>query len=732
MANEFDFASLAQEVAAPPPADMAETQPEFDFAKLAQDAGSLLDEATGEPLPSHATGLTPDSALNRPLLGFEARMKMSFGNDKGNEKFLKERFEDAQKDKNGDWVVKADDRWYRVDGKTFTEKDPWQLAKDVVNGKTRLGDALDVATREPLGDVADIYQEGSIALASSIAALMTGGQSLKAQLAYGGLAGGAAKAATTSLGRIMGTYDATLEEQLQDIAFEGVLNAGGIGLAHGVSKVGAPMIKKWASGMKNLPEASANVIRKVWSTVSGIGEESIDFAIKNSDDVGRAATAINAAGSKAEDAAKTAMIDAVEELTKQAQPTLSAAWKNISDDLVRSVPEGQVLQAAKASNELFADALEKGIGTFTKKQGGKVIRLKPDEIPGIIEGLRSGKAPAKGWNFKLKSIDELSTMAQRGQTGFEIASNAEAYQALNQFYTDTWRAFGRTRPQAGAKGMKQLMNLHKSVGDRTFSLSQMGDREGLSVLKTLSAELDAKVTQVTKNLMDDVGVGSRFAELEGLYSQGKKEFGTLLKAAKSARNGAPEVLETMTNRLTAASGRNVTQKTGVDALIDFAQNHAPAHANALKQAQHKFMSYKAAADFNPILRKGLISTTGVAGGAGSLLAGNPVGAAIAGTALTVTSPKASRLGTKIIATGLNATAKAQNAQLVQTLASSKPAQQAMLALRRASHIAGSRAHNFFKDPNMLIPFTEAFMQLPEAKAQVDALIGIRGEANGSR
>lgn len=695
----------------------------IDWDAAIAELDDLYDPATGELKPAYALGDRPETAINKSLLSAEARLKLSFADDRGKEKFLRERFEDVARDDNGDWMIKADNRWHRADAKGLGDKDPWALAKDVAAGRTRFADALDEASREIVGDVADVAQEGSLMAASTIAAVMTGGSSLLAQGAAAVGAGAIAKGATTSLGRIMGTYDATPEEQVQDIALEGVLNAAGVGVAAGVSRFGAPMAKKLGTGLAKLPKASFEMVRDRLAVWAGVPAASVNFAVTNADDVARAAAQVSAAGNTADDFVKRTLIESTESLAAKAQPVLSSAWKKISNEIAEEAGEKGVANAAKISNEVFIDAVERGFGTFLKKEGDEFVEVAADAMPELLKGLREGRKLAKGITFGVKSINAIAKAAQQGNDELlEIANNKEAYKALSEFYKDSWRGFSNLSAKSGPEAVKRLMSANKIINDRLWTLRQLGEDRGIASLQTFSANLNAKISNGTLQQMNALGVGKKFAELNSLYSTGKTEFGELLKVAQAAKNGNPAALEVLTNKFTSGSGKNVLAKDAQTALLDFTKKYAPEMASSVQQDLNKFMAYRSAAAFDPWVRKGYLSTIGGVGVVGGTLSGNPTAALMAGAGLVATSPKAVK--------GM------VNAQRAVNAIASTPASMAMLrGLRTASsRVGASKAAEFFRQPEALSAFLQAVHQAPELKQQIDGAVtqSLQGTVGGQQ
>ena len=191
---------------------------------------SVTDQATGDFLPAYANGLDKNAAINRSPVDAIDRLKLAFGDEEGNMQFLKQRFDAVDKDENGNLVVQSQGKWHRVDPGSMDNVDAW----------TR--------TTELIGDIADIAPTigtigGSLALGAA-----TGGASLVAQAGAFAAFGAGTAAARTSLGRLVGTYEASTEDQLKEVAFESLLNVGGTVIGAGVRPT-VSMISKNAGAM---------------------------------------------------------------------------------------------------------------------------------------------------------------------------------------------------------------------------------------------------------------------------------------------------------------------------------------------------------------------------------------------------------------------------------------------------------------------------------------------------
>ncbi len=173
-------------------------------------------DATGELRPDYANGSTEESPINSSPVSVKDRLVLSLGNEKGKIKYLKENYQDAKVGADGNYLVKNQGMWHRVDPTALGDGDPWEKTKELFK------------------DTVDLAPEATMVGATMAAGVGTGGAGILAT----GAIGGAVEIARTSLGRAFGTYEADTDEQIKDIAFETMLNIGGGVIAAGVKPVG--------------------------------------------------------------------------------------------------------------------------------------------------------------------------------------------------------------------------------------------------------------------------------------------------------------------------------------------------------------------------------------------------------------------------------------------------------------------------------------------------------------
>lgn len=212
--------------------------------------------------PSQALGTSPLNPVQRGTLA-------AFGNAKGQAEWLKQKFGDIAYDQESGFVVKNKGVWQQVDPSGWG--DPWDLTQ--VLNEVR-GDLTEFSTAVAPAVAGSAVGAGVGAKAGAALGALVGPAGAAIGGTVGGIAGAgiggaAAFAATSSLGRLVGTYSATDEEQLRDIGIEFILNAGGQSIPLGVkgAVAGVAGVKRLTQAMgfisKHASEESKGVIRQM-------------------------------------------------------------------------------------------------------------------------------------------------------------------------------------------------------------------------------------------------------------------------------------------------------------------------------------------------------------------------------------------------------------------------------------------------------------------------------------
>lgn len=590
MAEEFDESQL--EFAAPQA--MKAAQP---VAPVAQPARPMEEFSDGdlEFLPSYANGLSADAPINESPLDITERFKLGIGEEKGNLEFLKKRFEAVQQDGSGNLVVKDKGAWYRVDPDNFDSADPWKV------------------TKELLGEVAENAFEIGTVGASVAAGIATGGASLAIQAGAAGLAAGSMATARTSMGRLVGTYKATPEQQLKDVAFETMLNTGGVFLAAGI-KPGAKMIgkglEKAGLNLSKLDAAPREAYKKLFGTLTGAGSDNMETLLQMPQKVSAKI------GTSADDLVR----ESVNHLEVVA---------NSADELAKEVYQGKMSNLLKAINPQFSENADDLLLPVYKKMvldgaidvqvAGKA--LKPAEAVVKLNALSGSFGDDVAFKFKPRE-EMLKVLQARGQTDALDLTDDAAHSLYKHFFERLEELRG-VKSFKGASGAKQLLDLNRHINDLTWKLQLNAKSNGINAISRKMADAHTQIKASLNNIFDKGSKPGLFSDLQSSYDLIKSEVGEISKTmARADKSGSIAPYEQLLKRLSARGGQNVAQKDSFNSALQLASEYAPNKVGPILEAREAIRVNSAAASFNEWIRPGLIGQGVTVGTAGSIMTGS--------------------------------------------------------------------------------------------------------------
>lgn len=643
---------------------------DFDVEKFILDHS---DPATLEDRPDYANGVSAAQAINKSPLSLMDRMKMSIGDERGNMNFLKEKFGDVQRMRSGSLAVKnSDGMWYQVDPNGAGSGDAWDRTKEIA--------------KDILGDYAGTIGTAAATIGAVASAPATGGASIVAA----GAAGLGAALTRTSLGRLIGTYDATPEEQLKDVALETVLNAGGQAFALGIkptAQVVGSMFKRGAKALGSLPEKSIDILAKTQGAATGVGEDIAQTWIRNSDEVGSALLNSGKGQISSEAVATNLMqqnISHTKAIANETRTALTNWYSNGMDDVLK--------EAGKTFKPEVSSSVKGALSEYAEKGFGEVM---------------------PNGQFKLKPLNELLAM-QQSSGAVSALSDPKGYRLLKEFVNDVNRYAGQA-DQVGKDGVRQYIAFEQQLGQKIRELSldasENGGREVIDVLKNIKANIQNRVTSKASISLGSDGVSStnqaaqKFAELQKSYSSMKEALNPILDAQTAAIRGNTNAYANLYNNLfkvSSLSPRGATAKGSLDTALNSLGQLAPGLSRNVQQIAIN----KAAAASLPAVRGGLTGQGALWGGIGAAPATG--GASL--IPLAASSPKlnyevAKRAGSAL--KGLN---------FLQTLDPNSKIQ-------------------LFQNPEMLSKFMLTVVNTPQIKDQVkEQLLGsaLGGEQNAQR
>lgn len=533
-----------------------------------------LDPATLEERPEYANGTSAAAAINKSPLSLVDRMKMSIGDERGNLNFLKEKYSEVKPMRNGALAVKdKDGMWYQVDPTGAGQGDAWDRTKEIA--------------KDILGDYAGTIGTTAAVIGATVAAPATGAASLVAA----GTAGLGAALTRTSLGRLIGTYDATPEEQLKDVALETVLNAGGQAFALGMrptAQVVGSMFKKGAQALKGLPEESINILAKAQGTISTLGEDTIQTWARQGDDVGQALLT-HGKGAVSGDSVVTNILQEqvgvhTKGIANETRTSFTKWYSAGMDDVIK--------EAGGKFNPKIATSVKESLSEYAEKGFGEML---PDGT------------------FKLKPLKELLAMEQGSKTGVTILSDPKGYSLLEDFVTHINRFAGQV-DQVGKDGVRQFISFEQQLGQKIRELSldaaEKGGKDVIEVLRGVKTSIQNKVSSATSTSLTPAGAkneaAKKFAELQTKYSQMKTALNPILDAHSAAIHGSNNAYTSLYDNLfkvNALSSKGAMVKGSLKEALKSLGQFSPNIARHVNQINVN----KAAIAAIPLVRGGSVS-----------------------------------------------------------------------------------------------------------------------------
>lgn len=542
---------------------------------------------------------TMDSATEISPLGLTDRARMSLGNEKGKLNFLRSKFEDVKYSSNlGKVVVKNQGVWQQVDPDAWGEGSAWDRSKEI------LADVMD------LGDIVPgLVAAGAGAAKGAAAGATAGPMGALAGAAAGAAAGGGgAETIRTSLGRLAGTYEASAGEQLKDIGWEALLNAGGEFVGPALKLVGrAPGVKELGSALKNIAtkasDVNKDVLAQTLGRLTGAGDVATRTAIDQSDEVVAQLNRARAGAASISDVVgrlKDSQLADVEYLVDNAQRTLSTRYGELQAELVNQAGSMGKIDMAKVVDDSLESMAQAGLlkRTVTADTSGKVmgVRYAPMDEATAAKMIDNGQA-----------AQVMVPKLQRSVR--QVLSSVEAMRKLGT--------------AEGKEAANRLLTLRKSINQigeqvRSPDMPPMFDKVLTQVEQAVGNRVGAEFSQA--------GLAAPYAATSNLY----QKFGSTVATMNKLKNqmGGPEMI---LNRIVSGPNANRTFK---GFAADLADLYGPTGREKLQAIYQKHAAEKFS-DYLP--RTGMMPAVGGAAAAAGLAYGEPEAAGALALAM---SPRA--------------------------------------------------------------------------------------------
>lgn len=550
------------------------------------DARQYAKAKTGQDLPkdikfqyntaANPVQASPESVVNRMMLE-------NFTDDKTKLAFLTQKYGEVIPDKKNGLVVNNNGVYQAYDPSFFNSYNPRELAEGFVEQLPRMvGPAATGAA--------------VVALAGAPAGLLAiGGTALAAGLLSGTV--------RTSLGRLMGTYQADPEEQAKDIGLEGLVNMAGsyIPLA---AKGGWGVVSKAAQTIKNTASDGVQAMAtSIFGKLSGTGESAMSTLIEDSPGVlstmkknladagGDVKEGINLATQRAADTARAWLEQGVKALPAQFKAGMVEAGE----------------QAEK--------------GNF-KAHVGDIIASTKQEIEQLNFGRFADSVDEKTGRI----VTEFRPLNEAEKTQLGVADPAPGAMEQIQRVTKLLGRYANDGELEGKQAFDRLANLNKELNQIKYGMPQDATPELQRAINTTTAAFKTQLGQT----FADQGLGEAWINANKPYIQ----YSQSIDQARDILN-SKDGIYTLLDRIGGKAGKQKSAYSIAGAINDLTGDKGEALYDQmlLHQASSKFMKWE------PHL--GLINT-GV--GAAALSHGNVPLAALDAAA---SSPRAVAYGTNV-------------------------------------------------------------------------------------
>lgn len=493
------------------------------------------------PLQAFAVAINdPDTPMGNSPLNILDRTKLSLGNVKGSIDYLKGKYSDVTLNQKGQLVVKDGMAWRPVD----------------VDG-LGTGDAFDLA-KEFASDIADWTGEALVA-GATIAGDIAGAPLGPAGMVAGG-AGGAAvgSAIKTSLGRLVGTYDASVEEQFADIGLDTVFTALGYGVGSVAGQLGSKFFSKVTprpdgtiaakaiQGMKNIPRESKDALAKLLSFTTTKPLEASRYMVNNIDDVSMAISKISKMNGEIGDIANKARmqnVDAFKDIAGKSLDNFSKSFEAAENALIRDVKaDGFNLQIGNVKDIIL--------------KGGKI---GDDNVDGFLNDAFIGKflKQESDGSVRVLTNKELQEVTNFGEGPLvELVKNPlrKVMKSLN--------SINNQGNFSGKLGLKQALELRRSLDSLRFDVAKNPE-----VAKLINP-YTSRIRQSIVDAFGDAGLQGRYQEMNKIWLE--TDFART--ALGKIRKGDGKQVESFLSNVFAPAGENTEVKAAIDLMKKYNKN----------------------------------------------------------------------------------------------------------------------------------------------------------------
>lgn len=492
-----------------------------------QPSGSALDQVVNR-LPAAPTGpvqgpgASPQMAVPDDVVSLPDRMALSLGNTQGSINYLKKKFDDVAVVPDKGIMVQQGGVWHQVNSALLGSGDAWEKTKEIVGAAP--------------GPVINAISQTAGAIGGAAAgSVVPGVGTVAGEIAGAGVGGAVGSAITQSLGRLVGTFDATPEQSLKDIGTESLLAMGGQTVALGAKPLIGQMVQAAKVIGSRVSEAGGAALSEILGKTTNAGAPAIRTLLDDPSAVGSRISKYVQLGGNSETAQSLAASDLVSKTSdflERSSKALPVKYGELMTDMLSKAEKTNMsVNFGNVVSDVGKSLEDKGLGTLI--QDGKTLAFEPFSVEQQTARLQAG-LPAENLGPELQKhmaavVDRLTPYANLGEVNGKVAANqlVNMNKLLNELGSD---AFKNNVPQVIKGGIAEMSSSFRNAIGKEF---------------------------------ETAGLSNEYGNMSALYQQ----YGDAVQFARQTLNQqlGPEALA---RKLGSETGRNVTAKGQTALLTD--------------------------------------------------------------------------------------------------------------------------------------------------------------------
>lgn len=689
--------------------------------------------------PTYANGSSVDTAIKEsPLDGNQRFSLFTLGNKRGQLDQLKTMFpEGVELDKSGNFKVKKNNLWYEIDPNTTEDASGWEFTRGILKG----GAAALAGTAIAVPDLAEKALNGVMGLAGSnkrfdvipdpqavvnyitsgdvvakeftnevaenvdTAAMLAipGGQAAwtaKGVAQIAGVAGGA-KLASSTLGRLEGTYSGDTTDQIIDASTDMLFSVLGTRIATGVKPTAkwireSGAVQKMSETLKKMPqpmkdtfvggyESLVNVARSAREGAKGFYANWQGLSKHHLDDIADIPNTVNkylgrVSDNKLEDVQAKVYQELGEELTGTVQKLRGDVWNKGMNSVRKELKNPFALDTKEVTQSTFD--WFKGKGFLQLKDGVDVERIAKMQA----DGLDTSRF------YTFSSPDKIKTLLAQSRGGIKAAFTEDAsIKQLSNLFDDIQRV-----RRGDLRGFRDTYDVISSIRKRTEDMRVQAINNQDSGLRGLVQQIAEAADSGFGNALSKRSP-SAFRE----YKVMKETYGKFSDAAdlitEAANSKSNTAMQELFQKLTVKSAKGSQNMSYIGELADIAKTAKSPNAPALDKLTTEIRGMQTAFELSKIADRRSLGKTQAGAVLGTAIASGNLPLAIAvGVGMASRNP----MNTVRLNNVLRGVSRAKD---VAQWMSMTPGGRAMSAARN--------------DPRMMYGLTQAILDYNEAREQ---------------